>query len=161
MWMRSIAGMRRVLPVAVAAATVLLTAGCTVPQVGDVGIGVDDKGNPVGYLQVCQEHIDGTTIYIDDAHTFGSWTASPPVSGFSTWSLKDPSGVWTAEDPLHKLKPRTTYTMDGWTTDNSSSASAVDFTVEQLAAMKPGQVWTGAEVTTEDQFRQNACKRFG
>lgn len=158
--MRSIANMWRVVPVAVAAAAVLVTAGCTVPQVGDVGIGVDDKGDPVGYLQVCQDHIDGTTIYIDDAHTYGSWTASPAVTGPSTWSLKDPSGVWKAEDPLHKLKPRTTYTMYGWTTDSSSSAAAVDFTIEQLAAMKPGQVWTGAEVVTEDKFRQTACLRF-
>ena len=158
---RSIVGVRRVLPVAVAAAAVLLTAGCTVPQVGDMGIGVDDKGNPVGYLQVCHDHIDGATIYIDDAHTFGSWSATPAVSGFSTWSPTDPSGVWKVDDPLHQLKPRTRYTMYGWTTDNSSSAASVDFTVGELAAMKPGQVRTDAGVTTEDEFRHNACKRFG
>ena len=71
--------MRRALAVVVAGAAALLTAGCTVPSGAVVGIGVDAHGNPVGYLQVCQEHIDGATIYIDDAHTFGSWSTSPPA----------------------------------------------------------------------------------
>lgn len=169
---RSIPGMRRALAVVVAGAAALLTAGCTVPSGAVVGIGVDAKGNPVGYLQVCHDHIVGATIYIDDAHTFGSWTTSPAAAGYTTWSLADPSSPWKADDPLHKRKARTTYAMYGWTNDNSSSAEAVEFTVEDLAAMKPGQVRYDAgkttsdgmnglySVTSEDQFRQTVCKRY-
>jgi len=170
---RSLAGMRRALAVAVAGTAALLTAGCTVPLGGVTGIGVDAKGNPVGYLQVCHDHIDVALIYIDDAHEFGRWSTSPAVTGFATWSLADPSGTWTAVDSLHKLKPRTTYSMFSGTNDDSSSTEAVDFTIEDLASMKPGQVRYDAGKTTSDgmngvysvtsaeQFRQTACKRFG
>jgi hypothetical protein len=89
---RSIADMRRALSVVVAGAVVLLTAGCTVPGVAVSGIGVDTQGNPVGYLQVCQDHIDGATVYIDDTHKFGNWESVPAATGFATWSLADPGG---------------------------------------------------------------------
>jgi len=76
--------MRRALAVAVAGAAALLAAGCTVPGGAVAGVGVDSKGNPVGYLQVCHDHIDGTTIYIDDAHKFGTWESSPAATGFTS-----------------------------------------------------------------------------
>lgn len=150
----------------------VLASGCTVGRGAVAGMGVDSDGNPVGYLQVCHDHIDGATIYIDDAHEFGSWESSPAATGFATWSMTDPSGTWTATDPLDRLRPRTTYVMYGWTSDNSSSAASVEFTIEELASMKPGQVryWVGTTadlksdvytVTSEDEFRRNACKAIG
>lgn len=159
--MPSIDRMRRTLAAAAVVAAALTTGGCTVPEVGAVGIGVDANGDPVGFVQVCRDHIDGATIYLSDSLTFGEWSASPAVTGFSTWSLTDPQGGWKADDPLHTLKPRTTYSMYGLTTDNSSSAESVQFTVEQLAAMEPGQVRTDAGVTSEDEFRKGTCARFG
>jgi hypothetical protein len=84
-----------------------------------------------------------------------------------------PGGTWKADHPLGKLKPRTTYDLYGWTTDNSSSAAAVSFTLEDLAAMKPGQVryWAGNttgdemvgvySVASEEEFRRTACKIIG
>ena len=80
----------------------------------------------------------------------------PPVE-----YVGQPESRWKADDPLHTLKPRTTYSMYGLTTDNSSSAESVQFTVEQLAAMEPGQVRTDAGVTSEDEFRKGTCARFG
>jgi hypothetical protein len=163
--------MRRAL--VVAGSAVLLTAGCTVPESAVAGIGVDTQGNPVGYLKVCHEHIDGATVYIDDAHTFGSWESAPSATGFATWSLATPSGTWKVDAPLAKLKPRTTYNLYGWTNDNSSSAAAVSFTLEDLAVMKPGQVryWAGTStadgmndvysIASEDEFRRTACNVIG
>jgi len=87
--------------------------------------------------------------------------------------MTEPSGTWTATKPLGKLRPRTTYAMYGWTNDNSYAAEAVDFTLEELARMKPGQVryWAGKtagdgmtgvySVTSEDEFRRTACKVIG
>ncbi len=94
-----------------------------------VGIGVDASGNPVGYLQVRHDRIDGATIQVDDARTFGSWENTPAATEFATWSSADPGGTWKAVDPLDTVKPRTTYNFYGWTNDNSSSAETVDFTV--------------------------------
>ena len=61
--------MRRTLAAAAVVAAALTTGGCTVPAVGAVGIGVDANGDPVGFVQVCRDHIDGATIYLstDDA----------------------------------------------------------------------------------------------
>lgn len=41
-------------------------SGCTVPVVGTTGIGVDASGRLVGYLSICEQHIDGVTLYISD-----------------------------------------------------------------------------------------------
>jgi hypothetical protein len=82
-----------------------LLAGCTVPVVGLAGIGVDAKGAPVGYLQVCQDHLDGATVYTDGKEDDqGSWKASPAVSGFARWSLTDPGEGWTTKTTLGQLK---------------------------------------------------------
>ena len=156
---------------AVSLVTVLsfLLAGCTVPIVGLAGIGVDNKGAPIGYLQVCQDHLDGATVYTDGKDDDqGSWKASPAVTGFARWSLTDPGEGWTTKTTLGQLKPGVKYNLYGRTEDASSSAADVTFTKEDLARLKPGQVLYGKinadgtellpAVSSESEFRTNACK---
>jgi len=140
---------------AVSLVTVLsfLLAGCTVPIVGLAGIGVDNKGAPIGYLQVCQDHLDGATVYTD--------------------GKDDDQGSWKASPALGQLKPGVKYNLYGRTEDASSSAANVTFTKEDLARLKPGQVLyssgkTNADgtedlpaVSSESEFRTNACKLLG
>lgn len=124
-------------------------SGCTVPVVGLAGVGVDQEGRPVGYLAVCEDHIDGATLYYDDSATandedrsvdVGSWEANQGVRATSTWSLTEPAPGWTPTLALGGLEPDRSYTLFGWTDDNSSSTGSVTFTQAQLRGMAPGQV---------------------
>ena len=124
-------------------------SGCTVPVVGSTGIGVDREGRPVGYLAVCEEHIDGATLYYEDPSATsaedsgvdaGSWTADTPMTSFSIWSLVEPQEGWTATLPLAELQAGREYSLVGWTRDNSSSTGSVIFDQSQLRGLTPGQV---------------------
>lgn len=161
---------RNLAAVSLVTALSFLLAACTVPIVGLAGIGVDNKGAPVGYLRVCQDHLDGATVYTDGKDDDqGSWKASPAVTGFARWSLTDPGEGWTVETALGQLKPGVKYILYGGTKDNSSSAAGVMFTKEDLVGLKPGQVLypsgktnpDGTEdfstVGSESEFRTNAC----
>ena len=165
---------RKLAAVSLVTALSLLLAGCTVPIVGLAGIGVDNKGAPVGYLQVCQDHLDGAAVYTDGKDDDqGSWKASPAVTGFARWSLTDPGEGWTVRTTRGQLKPGVKYNLYGWTEDASSSAANVTFTKEDLARLKPGQVLyfsgkTNADgtedlqtVSSESEFLTKACKLVG
>jgi hypothetical protein len=165
---------RKLAATALVGALPFLLAGCTVPVVGVAGIGVDDKGAPVGYLQVCQDHLDGATVYTDGKDDDqGGWKASPAVTDFARWSLTDPGEGWTSETALGLLKPGVYYILYGWTKDNSSSAAGVMFRTKDLVDLKPGQVLypsgeanaAGPEdfstVGSESEFRASACKGLG
>jgi hypothetical protein len=161
---------RKLAAVSLVTALSFLLGGCTVPVGGLAGIGVDDEGAPVGYLLVCQDHLDGVTVYMDSgAEDQDKWKASPTVTGFARWSMTDPVEGWTATKTLGQLKAGVKYNVYGWTDDASSSSTEVTFTKEDLARLKPGQVlyWSGnatedrQTVSSEGEFRANACKLLG
>lgn len=160
----------------------MLLSSCTVPVVALAGIGVDADGNLLGYLRVCDESIEGATLYYDTSSgratastsvEVGSWEAQPPVSATAEWSLGAPSGRWTASTPVKPLKPGREYTLYGWTTDNTVSASGVAFTLADVADLRPGQVlhWSGRtggdperdvnEVSSRTDFEAKACRIIG
>lgn len=157
------------LGLSLAAAVALVTTGCTVESRAIAGVGVGTDGAPVGFLQVCSEHIDGASIYQTDKDHLGTWTVKPAATGFATWSLASGGNGWTVTEPFASLKSGQTYTMFGWTNDNTSAADGVEFTTANLATMKPGQVrywFRGADpegkqdgyvVTSVEQFQRNAC----
>ena len=147
-------------------------AGCTVESRAVAGVGVGADGNPIGFLQVCSEHIDGATVYQTDADHLGMWTIKPAANGFTTWSFANGGNGWKVSNPFVRLASGQSYTLYGWTEDSTSSADSVDFTLAELTKMKPGQVryWSGhsdasgindLEVTTTvADFKQHACDRY-
>ncbi|MDN5797111.1 MAG: hypothetical protein L0H79_15325 [Intrasporangium sp.] len=156
-----------------------LLSSCTVPVAALAGIGVDVDGNLVGYVRVCDESIDGTTLYYDVSSRgatvptsveVGRWEAQPPVEATAEWSLNAPEGGWTSSKPVEPLEPGREYTLYGWTKDNTVSASGVTFTLADVAALKPGQVlhWSGRsggkperdvnEVSSRTDFEAKACR---
>jgi len=126
-------------------------SGCTVPIVGVDGIGVDQDGRPVGYLAVCDEHIDGATLYFQDPDVAptsvvnetdaGTWAADAPITSSAAWSLAEPQDGWAATAPLADLQADREDHLYGWTQDNTSSTAEVTFTVATLGAMTPGEVF--------------------
>ncbi|MFG2408234.1 hypothetical protein ACGFR8_28615 [Streptomyces brevispora] len=122
------------------------TSGCTVPVDAVAGISVTADGHLLGVMMVCGHHIDGATLYADSADVnktvkVGSWRADRPLTaGLAIWPLESPAAGWTATRPLTPLTAKTTYTLYGWTTDNSWSSGSVSFTLADRDRLTPGNV---------------------
>lgn len=174
--------MRRLMLVPYAVLGAALLSSCTAPAVALAGIGEDPTGNLVGYVRVCDESIDGATLYYDISSRtatvpvsveVGRWEAEPPVEATAVWSLSAPDGGWTSSKPVEPLEPGREYTLYGWAEDNTVSASGVTFTLADVAALKPGQVlhWSGRsggkperdvnEVSSRTDFEAKACRITG
>ena len=154
--------MGRLLAGGVAALAIL--AGCTVEIGGVTGVGVDARGQLIGYIQMCGHHVDGATFYDTggfNGKTKGSWSSAAPVTDFSKWSLADPIDGWTTSGSYVPPSGDHEYSLYGWTTDNSWSAEHVTFHLSDLAGLEPDEVLyaqAGKLVRrTEDEFRHKAC----
>ena len=128
-------------------APLLALGGCTVPVLGSTGVGMNADGSVVGYLAVCEQHIDGVTLYAEDkggssgdGPDTARWSFTEPVTSATSWSFDGTSPGLTTELDPGDLDPKQTYSLYGWTRDDSSSAATVTFTLEQLEALEPGQV---------------------
>lgn len=122
---------------------VWLTA-CGPPAVGQVGIGVDTQGRPVGFVQICTGHVDTARLFTepeaDIDKWLGGWNVEPVVTNASSWSLERGGGGWKAPKPLGALTEGTVYSLHVGARDNSGTAGSVLFTLSDLEAMSPGQV---------------------
>ncbi|MEW2623346.1 hypothetical protein [Streptomyces sp. NPDC048106] len=154
-------------------AALTATSGCTVPVDAVAGISVTADGHLLGVMVVCGHQIDGATLYVesddvDKQKEVGSWTADRPLTrGLTTWTLDSPAAGWTATRPLAPLTTKTTYTLYGWTKDNSGSASGISFTLADRDRLTPGKVrydsvsdsGDDAEITVPmAEFRARACQ---
>lgn len=170
--------MRRLGLVLLLAIGALPLAGCTVPVAALAGIGVDSDGHLVGYLRVCNDSIDGATLYsegdqgesVATTADVGVWAAPGPVTRIASWSLSPPGAGWTALQPREPLVGGREYTLYGWTRDNSRSATGVTFTLADVGSLAPGQVlhWSGRsggtpnrdtnEVSSGADFEAKTCR---
>ena len=159
---------QRFVGVLAACAALAATSGCTVPVDAVAGISVTADGDLLGVMMVCGHQIDGATLYVAGADadkdvTVGSWSAASPLkAGLATWTLDAPAAGWTATTSLKPLTAKTTYTLYGWTKDNSSSSSSVSFTLTDRDRLTPGTVrYEGDEsaVTVPvAEFKDRACE---
>ena len=166
-----------------ASVSIAALAGCeTVAGAGSTGISVDAHARPVVVFAVCNDHIDGATIFrdrtkadpkaSDDTVMVSAWDAASPItpatatqSGLNT---AEPSASWSRVGPSEVLRPGVVYSAYGWTHDNTWSTSGVEFTLERLSKLRAGQVLTqtyvqarGEDVDTVKsyaQFMSEACK---
>lgn len=166
---------------ALAATSTLSLTACTPPTAGSTGVTVDREGHLVLVLALCEAHLDGATIYRDRTKTdpvaddptisAGSWEMTAPNTVLRSTHVEldtvAPSQGWTPREPLEGLRPGVHYTAYGWTRDNSWSSGDVEFTIEQLARLRPGQVLFQRydeqrdsfvdAVDTSARFRADAC----
>lgn len=152
--------------VCVALATIM--TGCeTVAGAGTTGISVGAQGQPVVVFAVCNDHIHGATIYRDRTKadpkaedpsvSVAEWVAASPITPTTaTQASLDtaaPSGLWSTVGHSEDLRPGVVYVAYGWTRDNTWFTGHVEFTLERLAKIQPGQVLTQTYIQTEDEFR--------
>ncbi|WP_130014211.1 hypothetical protein [Serinicoccus sediminis] len=142
-------------------------ASCTPRGVGATGVGVTEHGHPVGFLHVCDESIDGVTLYAQDYEAevedeamaeAGSWVAPHPVHGTAQWQL-DTTSDWDDAAEAVTLSEDEVYAMYGWTDTNSASTDHVTFTQEDLQDLRPEQVLWGdpGRVTSLKEFNDESC----
>jgi hypothetical protein len=60
------------------ATAVVVLSGCSVEVAGVTGVGLDANGDLVGFIQMCDHHIDGATLYRSDDDELGIWQADEP-----------------------------------------------------------------------------------
>jgi hypothetical protein len=142
---------------------------------------VDEQGRPVVVFALCNDHIDGATIYRDrtaadpkdgdSSVSVADWDAVSPVTPataqHAALNTANPSASWIRIGPGEALQPATRYVAYGWTRDNSWFTGHVEFTLARLSNLKPGQVLTQTYVEAnkrhEDrvqpysQFAADAC----
>ncbi|MFD5256785.1 hypothetical protein ACFWM5_28625 [Streptomyces bobili] len=166
---------RRAVVTCVGIVALASSAGCTVPVAGITGVTVTEDGRPVGVLMVCHDRIDGATLYEDGAQedrrdTVAAWSRTPPAEGLVTWPLTTGGGGWSVDDPMPAaLEKGRTYSLYGWTSDNSWSTAHVTFTLADLAGLRPGRVRyfagddapgadrDGLWTASTEEFRTDAC----
>ena len=166
----------------VASAAMTTLAGCeTVAGAGATGISVDAQARPVIVFALCNDHIDGATIFRgrtktdppgeDTTVSVAQWEAASPVTPTTAKDAMlntiEPSRSWSRVGPSEALRPGFVYTAYGWTRDNTWFTGHVDFTLKQLANLKPGQVLTQTydpdkdqavdTIQSNEQFRAHAC----
>jgi hypothetical protein len=124
-----------------------LTA-CTVPPDGRVGIAVSEAGQPEAVLVSCKHQMNGASLYwYDDPNptspVLAKWTLPSGYTSPLQWSLVSPKPdeVTVVSGPA-ALMPGTVYSIYGWTGDHSYSAPGVQFTLEDIADLRPGEVLT-------------------
>ncbi|WP_232838519.1 hypothetical protein [Streptomyces geranii] len=149
-------------------AALATTSGCGVPVDAVAGISVDAEGRLLGVIMVCGHHIDGASLYIprdepDKNVTVGHWTAEHPLKpGLTTWPLNTPAAGWTATKYPNSLTARTTYTLYGWTKDNSWSASSISFTTADRDRLTPDMVryqdYESTVTVPVAEFKTKACE---
>ena len=150
------------LPALAAGLSVLATAACGAPVVGVPGVGVDPQGQPVGYLAICEEHVDVVTLSLDAdgseasagsaTVTAGRWASGEPVTGGSSWSMAEPASGWEAGAAFLGVMPGNTYHLRGWARDDHWSTDEVSFTAEDLAGGRPGEVLTTEYAPATDSW---------
>ncbi|MET8648171.1 twin-arginine translocation signal domain-containing protein [Streptomyces sp. NPDC004074] len=173
MW--STTSRRRFVGAAAIGVALTATSGCTVPDDAVAGIAVTADGHLLGVMMVCGHQIDGATLYVDNDDvnkqvTVGSWTADHPLTqGLATWTLDSPAPGWTATKSLAPLTAKTTYTLYGWTRDNTWSASSVSFTLADRDRLTPGKVRhdsisdngdESAITVSIGEFKAKACRNI-
>jgi hypothetical protein len=146
--------------------TAALLSACVptaIDRTGIAGVGVDDRGELIGYIAMCSGHVDGAKLYETDGPTLGEWKAPAIVEGFATWSLNQP-GDWTALRTYLAPTGDGEYSLYGWSNNNTTGASHVTFHLRDLSDLGPGQVLYGSgslETVDEDSFRSQACLDAG
>ena len=149
-----------------------LLSSCTVPADGYAGVTVDSNGVVRALVQTCKHSVDGAILYwVDDPEGSDSRDAEIGSWRFSRSTVARPLSWPVDADRSEDVQPTVgvktmargrTYSLYGWTNDNSWSTDSVDFTLDDLKALLPGRVlvlYPGAqprEVSVE-QFSDLAC----
>jgi hypothetical protein len=128
----------------------LTASSCTVDADGYAGVMVDPQGVVRAVVQSCKHSVDGASLYwgddprgADSDHAeMGTWKfARSTVGAPLTWPLNAARApAVRATTRVKKLARGRTYTLYGWTEDNSWSTGNVEISLTEVETLRPGRV---------------------
>ncbi|MCX4541094.1 hypothetical protein [Streptomyces sp. NBC_01565] len=141
-----------------------LLAGCTPPHLDLVAAYNGDDGKPWIMLAPCGKD-DIESVWVSGWSTgdptgpqedsgWASRRFEPGIGGESL-PLFEPPASWDANlRGAQKLLPGYTYSVSFFARDGSVYYGKSYVTAEDLAGLKPGEVWSGSRAKTRKEFRE-------
>jgi hypothetical protein len=158
--------MRRTGPaVAGAVAGCLLLSGCGAVDLPLAGIRVGADGAPHALIRPCGDDtyrkpsLDGWAGAADDGPATTGWDVrKEKLGGDAEFPLFSPPVAWQARHRgEQRLLPKHHYALAFWHYVTSDSYNGiVEFSTEQITALKPGQVWADDRAMSLDEFEKLA-----
>lgn len=124
---------------AVALPMLALLTGCTVPTTGLLAFTRTDAGVIRAEIRMCEGHVDGVSVYIDDAHSYDVDLPEPVAGDDHNPGHVTGAGGMDLPDLEDWLRPRTTYYSYAGSNDHEHAADGPELTAKKLAKLEPGQ----------------------
>ena len=156
---------RRAAAVAGVAAGCLLLSGCGAVDLPLAGVRLGADGVPRALIRPCGDDsyqspsLDGWARGIDEGPVTTGWDVrKEKLSGDAEFPLFSPPAGWKARHRgEQRLLPKHEYTLAfGHYITGDSYNGIVEFSTEQIAALKPGQVWADDKAMSLGEFEKLA-----
>ncbi|MBK6017700.1 hypothetical protein [Streptomyces sp. MBT53] len=147
----------------------LLLSGCGAVDLPLAGVRLGADGVPHALIRPCGDDdyqspsLDGWARGIDDGPVTTGWDVrKEKLTGDAEFPLFSPPAAWKARHRgARQLQPKYHYSMSfGHYITGDSYNGVVDFTTEQITALKPGQVWADDKAMSLGEFEklaENSC----
>ena len=171
--------MRRWVGIFLAVTGCMTLTSCAAERSGVIGLMTDGRGKTSVVLQVCDGHLKTVAIFGPPEKPqgtaepklprFGEWQLDSEMDeGFTQFDLATGGNGWQVVTPPKPRDPAQRYSLDGWSEDNTWSATGLTFRSSELAKLKPGDVLlppTELEPHNRTQsledFRAKVCDEYG
>ncbi|MDV9169858.1 hypothetical protein R6V09_06865 [Streptomyces sp. W16] len=143
----------------------LLLSGCTAEDLPLAGVRLGADGAPHALIRPCGDDsyqtpsLDGWAGGIDDGPVTTGWDVRKEnLRGDADFPLFSPPAAWRARHRgEQRLLPKHHYSLRfGHYITSDSYNGIVDFTTEQITALKPGQVWADDKAMSLGEFEKLA-----
>lgn len=138
-----------------------------ITDAGQLGISVDDAGNPVIAVVTCatsrpvismSEGRKPTDPETKPNVARGSWRARHGFAGVAKLALTAPGRNWKTTSSSGALEAGQLFIVDGGTLeDDSASLGAVNFRTADLARLSPSEVRVNGKITSWRAFGRYRC----
>ncbi|WP_329258171.1 hypothetical protein OG223_36775 [Streptomyces sp. NBC_01478] len=143
----------------------LLLSGCAAVDLPLAGVRVGADGVAWALVRPCGDDsyqspsLDGWAVAAEDGPVTTGWDVrKEKLSGDAEFPLFSPPAAWRARHRgEQRLLPKHTYTfVFGHYITGDSYNGIVEFTTEQITALKPGQTWADGKAMSLGEFEKLA-----
>ncbi|MEV0736454.1 hypothetical protein AB0I51_10865 [Streptomyces sp. NPDC050549] len=147
------------------AAGALLLGGCTAVDLPLAGVRLGADGVPQALIRPCGDDsyrspsLDGWARGIDEGPVTAGWDVrKEKLSGDAEFPLFSPPAAWKARHRgEQRLLPKHHYSLTfGHYITGDSYNGVVEFSTEQITALKPGRVWADDKAMSLGEFEKLA-----
>ncbi|WP_405978438.1 hypothetical protein [Streptomyces sp. NBC_00158] len=156
-----------------------MLAGCSAADLPLISVGIGADGTPQVTMVPCGKDAIGTvdffvhgtpapgapqpTVTTPSTASEDGWLAggSPLAPGRVTFPLFSPPATWAVREwgAERSLKPGREYSLSFRPPGFGDYSGSVSFTAEDLAGLKPGEVWAGGRAMSQKKFRKRVADK--